>query len=233
LSKGKLHKFAEMKSFENVFQPGIFEIFQKPYYLKGKWCENCFGNTFPVILELGCGKGEYTVKMAERNPTMNFIGMDIKGARIYTGARYAIDHGLKNVAFVRARIEFINSIFDRDEISEIWITFPDPQLKKRRNKKRLTGSLFLKMYRQFLVKGGIIHLKTDQRELFEYTRKVILHNHFKLLEETEDLYSSDISGAARDIKTYYENQFLEQGMNIYYMAFGLNHEKEIKEPPEE
>lgn len=219
-----------MKTFENVFQPGIEELYQHGFILKGKWRENYFRNDHPVVLELGCGKGEYTVKLAEQNPKSNYIGIDIKGARIWTGARYAIDHNLNNVAFIRSRVEFINSFFDRDEINEIWLTFPDPQLKRRRNKKRLTGSVFLQMYIRFLTDGGTVHLKTDNEEMYEYTRSLIAYNHFKILQGTTDLYSSDIYGPARDIRTYYENQFLKKGMKIFYLAFSLKHEKEIKEP---
>lgn len=219
-----------MKSFDNVFQPGIGEIFRGAFYLRGKWREYYFRNDHPIILELGCGKGDYTIRLAEQYPSLNLIGIDIKGARIWTGARYAIEHNLKNVVFIRTRIEFITSFFSRNEINEIWITFPDPQLKKRRNKKRLTGSLFLQMYRKFLTDSGLIHLKTDNKELFEYTRKLVIHNRFRLLCETEDLYRSDVTGAARDIRTYYENQFLEKGMNIFYLSFSLNHNKEIEEP---
>ena len=219
-----------MKSFGNVFQPGFGEIFRDVYYLKGKWRKSYFRNDNPVILELGCGKGEYTVRLAEQYPSLNLIGMDIKGARIWTGARYAVDNNLKNVAFIRTRIEFVTSFFARNEINEIWLTFPDPQLKKRRNKKRLTGSLFLEMYRQFLIDDGVIHLKTDSKDLFEYTRKLVLHNKFRLIYATEDLYRSDITGAPRDIRTYYENQFLEKGMDIFYLSFSLNHDKEIEEP---
>jgi tRNA (guanine-N7-)-methyltransferase len=230
LGKNKIKKFAEMKSFGNVFQPGFGEIFRDAYYLKGKWRKSYFRNDNPVILELGCGKGDYTVRLAEQYPSLNLIGMDIKGARIWTGARYAIDNNLKNVAFIRARIEFVTSFFAKNEINEIWLTFPDPQLKTRRNKKRLTGSLFLEMYRQFLIDGGAIHLKTDNKDLFEYTRTLVLHNRFRLINATEDLYRSDITGAPRDIRTYYENQFLEKGMDIFYLSFSLNHDKEIEEP---
>lgn len=219
-----------MKTFENVFQPGVEELSDQGFHLKGKWRKNYFRNDHPIVLELGCGKGEYTVHLAEQDTDRNFIGMDIKGARIWTGARYAIDHNLNNVAFIRSRIEFINSFFDADEINEIWLTFPDPQLKRRRNKKRLTGSLFLKMYRQFLADGATVHLKTDNEELFEYSRRLILHNHFRILNQTEDLYNSDISGPARNFRTYYENQFLEKGMKIYYLTFSLDYEKEIEEP---
>lgn len=230
MGKGKLRKFAEMGSFDNVFQPGIDELHKHAFDLKGKWNTDYFGNDHPVILELGCGKGEYTIKLAELYQQFNFIGMDIKGARIWTGARYAIEHNLKNVAFVRSRIEFINAFFEKDEITEIWITFPDPQLKRRRIKKRLTGSIFLKMYRNFLVDGGLIHLKTDNGELFDYTRNLLKYNNFGLIMETEDLYNSEISGPVTDIQTYYEQQFLEKGMKIYYLSFRLYHEKEIQEP---
>lgn len=226
-----MRKFTEMKSFINVFQPGIEELYKDDFFLKGKWCKDYFRNNHPIILELGCGKGEYTVRLAEKDPNINFIGMDIKGARIWTGARYAIDHRLNNVVFIRSRIEFVNSFFDRDEIHEIWLTFPDPQLKRKRNKKRLTGSLFLNMYRQFLADRGIVHLKTDNRELFEHTRNLLNYNQLRLLQETEDLYNSEITGPAKEIRTYYENQFLEKGMKINYLAFSLNHEKEIKETP--
>ena len=231
LGKNKIRKFAELKSFGNVFQPGFNEIFRDSYCLKGKWRENYFRNDYPVVLELGCGKGEYTVSLAERYPSQNFIGMDIKGARIWTGARYAVDHDLKNVAFIRTHIEFITLFFAKNEINEIWLTFPDPQLKKRRNKKRLTCPVFLEMYRQFLADGGIIHLKTDNRSLFEYTRKLVFYNEFKIRRETEDLYRSDITGTAKDIKTYYENQFLDKGMNIFYLSFSFNHDKKIEELP--
>lgn len=224
-----MRKFAEMRSFVNVFQPEVEELYKHAFYLKGKWCNDYFRNKNPIVLELGCGKGEYTIKLAEQDPNTNFIGMDIKGARIWSGASYAIDHNLNNVAFIRSRIEMINSFFDPDEINEIWLTFPDPQLKRRRNKKRLTGSLFLQMYRQFLRADGTVHLKTDNRELFEYTRSLVTYNHFRLLQETEDLYNSEISGPARDFRTYYENQFLEKGMKIYYLKFCLGHEKEIEE----
>jgi len=233
VGKAKLIKFAEMKTFKNVFQPGFEDIFENTFSLKGKWNKIYFKNKNPIILELGCGKGEYTTGLAERYPEMNFIGMDIKGARIWTGARYAIEKKLGNIAFVRSRIEFVHSLFGRDEIREIWLTFPDPQVKKRRNKKRLTGSRFLKLYQQFLIDQGIIHLKTDSTDLFEYTIKLIKHNHFNLINSTDDLYNSCITGPMIDIQTFYEKQFLDQGLKIYYLAFILNHGKEIEEPADE
>jgi tRNA (guanine-N7-)-methyltransferase len=229
LSKNKIRKFTELNSFENVFQPGLDEIFTGSFRLKGKWCDEYFGNYNPVILELGCGKGEYTVSLAERYPLENFIGVDIKGARLWKGARYATDHNLRNVAFIRTRIEFITSFFGKNEIDEIWLTFPDPQLKRKRNKKRLTAPSFLNNYRQFLKKEGIIHLKTDSRELFEYTRDLALKNGLRINSITENLYSSEIEGAAKEIKTYYEKQFLEKGMSIFYLSFRFDHDRKIEE----
>jgi tRNA (guanine-N7-)-methyltransferase len=229
LGKNKIRKFRELNSFKNVLQPRFDEILRSPFRLKGKWREEYFGNDHPVVLELGCGKGEYTVSLAERYPLVNFIGVDIKGSRIWTGARYAIDHDLRNVAFIRTRIEFIGSFFGKDEVDEIWLTFPDPQLKRKRTKKRLTSPLFLEMYRQFLKENGIIHLKTDNSELFEFTRKLALKNDFRTHSITENLYSSEIEGAAKEIKTYYEKQFLDKGMNIYYISFSFNHGTKIEE----
>lgn len=232
MGKNKISRFIELDSFKNVIQPGLDEIFNTPFRLKGKWRKEYFRNNYPVILELGCGKGEYTVSLAERYPLANFIGVDIKGARIWVGARYAIDHCLNNVAFIRTRVEFIGSFFSINEIDEIWLTFPDPQLKRKRNKKRLTAPVFLEMYSQFLKREGIIHLKTDNRELFDYTRDLALKNKFRIHNITENLYSSEIDGAAKEIKTYYERSFLDKGMNIYYISFSLEHDKKIEESSE-
>jgi tRNA (guanine-N7-)-methyltransferase len=230
LGKNKIRKFTELNSFSNVFQPGLNEILRDSFWLKGKWCESYFRNDNPVILELGCGKGEYTISLAEQNPGINFIGIDIKGSRIWTGAKYATDHNLRNVAFIRTRAEFITSFFSKDEIDEIWLTFPDPQLKRKRNKKRLTAPLFVEMYRRFLKEEGIIHLKTDNRELFDYTREFLVNNRFRIHFITEDLYHSDIGGAPKEIKTYYEKQFLEKGMNIFYLSFSFDNDKKNEEP---
>ena len=158
-----------MKTFDNVFQPSFKQVFQKDFKLKGQWASRYFRNENPIILELGCGKGEYTIGLAERFPDINFIGIDIKGARIWTGAKKAYLEKIPNVAFIRTRIEFINSFFSPAEVDEIWLTFPDPQLKKRRNKKRLTSARFLNLYRGFLKDRGIIQLKTDNPILYEYT----------------------------------------------------------------
>jgi tRNA (guanine-N7-)-methyltransferase len=230
VSKAKLIKFAEIKTFNNVFQPGFEEVYNLPFYLKGKWNELYFRNKNPIILELGCGKGEYTTGMAELNHERNYIGVDIKGARIWTGAKYAYTNQIGNIAFVRTHIEFVHSLFDKDEIREIWLTFPDPQVKKRRNKKRLTGARFLKLYQQFLVDRGIIHLKTDNRDLYEYSRRIVQFNKMEIVYSTEDIYASNITGPVRDIQTFYEKHFLEQGLKIHYLAFKLDHAKEIEEP---
>jgi len=233
LGKNKLQKFAEMKSFDRVFQPGFKEIFEKDYYLKGKWRDKVFGNTNPLILELGCGKGEYTLFLAEKYPDINFIGVDIKGARIWKGAKSANENRISNVAFLRTRIELINAFFYDDEVEEIWITFPDPQLKKRRNKKRLTGPRFLNSYSKFLKHEGLIHLKTDNDVLFKYTLDVINYNKLSLVRSTENLYASDFIDDVLSVKTFYEKQFLAEGSSINYLEFKLPRNIQIKAPPED
>jgi len=222
-----------METFERVFQPGFDEVFNTDFYLKGKWAKEVFKNENPIVLELGCGKGEYTVGLSEIYPGRNFIGMDIKGARIWKGARTANEQELRNVAFVRTRIEFIESVFARDEVSEIWITFPDPQLKKRRNKKRLTGARFLNHYRKLLVNNGTIHLKTDNDTLYRYTEAIVEHNGLEKTASTGDLYQSAFLNRELSIRTYYERQFLEEGSNINYIAFRLPSGREIEELPED
>lgn len=231
MGKRKLGQFEELNTFSNVFQPSIDEVFDQDYPLKGKWAAGHFKNTNPVILELGCGKGEYTVGLAGLFPGQNFIGIDIKGARIYTGARQALRENIPNVAFIRTRIEFINSVFAGDEVDEIWLTFPDPQLKNRRNKKRLTASKFLNSYREFLKDGGIVHLKTDNAVLYRYTLELVKENELPLLFATEDLYGSELADVVYGIRTYYEEQFIEKGLNIHYLKFELPSDKIIKEPP--
>jgi len=222
-----------MKTFTNVFEPGFEEVYQKDFRLKGLWNKMFFKNAHPIIIELGCGKGEYTIGLAKEYPHCNFIGVDIKGARIWTGAKMALGEKISNVGFVRSRIEFIESFFGKDEVDEIWITFPDPQLKKRRNKKRLTGSRFLALYRNFLKKDGLIHLKTDNEVMFLYTWDLIKLNNFELISGTNDLYGSDFTGLARDIQTFYEKQFLEEGLKIHYLQFRINHDDPIQEPETE
>ncbi len=195
MGHGKLRKFAENETFSCLLQPSAEEVLADGYFnladhpVKGRWIEQMFGgHEGPIVLELGCGKGEYTLELARRNPDKNYIGVDIKGARLWRGAKTATEEGLRNVAFLRTRIEFITAFFGPGEVSEIWLTFSDPQLRASEN-KRLSSAMFLERYRHFLRPGGIIHLKTDSRFLFEYTRAVAVVNGLPILAETTDLYS--------------------------------------------
>lgn len=208
-------------------------MFRKDFSLKGKWCGEVFGNDHALILELGCGKGEYTVGLARNYPHKNFMGLDIKGARIWTGARAAQEEGLENVAFLRTRIDFVNSFFARDEVDEIWITFPDPQEKKKRQKKRLTGALFLNMYREFLKDGGRIHLKTDNLGLYRDTRELLRYNKLEVEQESIDIYKEGWNDERDSIQTHYERGFLAEGLKIKYLRFTLPAGKEIRELPDE
>lgn len=227
MGKNKLAKFNEMERFENVIQVPYNKLQQGNFYLKGKWATNFFKNENPVILELGCGKGEYTVELAEKNPGFNYIGVDIKGARMYVGAKKALEKNLKNVAFLRTNIEIINQFFEKEEVAEIWLTFPDPQMKKTR--KRLTSVFFLNLYKHFLKKDGIVHLKTDSNFQFTYTSALVHLNEFEILAETRNLYESEILNETLQIKTFYEKQWLSRGIAIKYIAFKLN-EDEFTEP---
>lgn len=225
----KLEKFADYNSFPNCFtlyyeQLGEGLEFGQGLELKGKWREAFFKNNNPIILELGCGRGEYTVGLAKNNPQKNYIGVDIKGNRIWTGAKEALDHHLPNVGFVRTRIDFIEHCFGGAEVDEIWITFPDPQPQKTRTRKRLTNMLFINRYKKFLKPGGLIHLKTDNTGFYEYTLEVIGENKHHLVFATDDLYNN--CPAEREelitIKTYYEKLFTDRGENIKYCCFKLN-----------
>ena len=222
-----------MEGLERVFQPSFEEVFRKDFSLKGKWCGEVFGNDHALVLELGCGKGEYTVGLARNYPGKNFMGLDIKGARIWTGARAAHEEGLANVAFLRTRIDFVNSFFARDEVEEIWITFPDPQEKKKRQKKRLTGALFLNMYREFLKDGGRIHLKTDNLQLYRDTLDLLRYNKLELEQESTDIYREGWNDERVSIQTYYERGFLAEGLKINYLRFRLPAGQEIRELPDE
>lgn len=219
--KDKLRKFRENETFENLLQPTTAEVFQKDHPMKGNWGEKMFGNNNPIILELGCGKGEYTIALAEKFPQNNYIGVDIKGARLWKGAKYATEKSLKNVAFLRTRIEFIDSIFAHGEVSEIWLTFSDPQPNKPR--KRLSSPLFLERYSHILKEDGIIHLKTDSQLLHEYTLETIESENHILLEANNDIYGTN--RAENDdilsVKTFYEKQFLAKGMAITYAKWRL------------
>ena len=241
MSKGKLKKFAEMETFKNVFQYPYGVISEVPFEMRGYWREQYFHNDNPIVLELGCGKGEYTVGLARVYPNINFIGVDIKGARIYTGAKQALEEGLGNVAFLRTSIEIIDRFFSEDEVQEIWLTFSDPQMKNVH--KRLTSTFFMNRYRRFLIDGGIVHLKTDSNFLFTYTTYMVNVNQLPVLFRTEDLYGNELSeGRVAEnqmdektreilgIHTYYENQWIERGLNIKYMKFQLPREGELVEP---
>ncbi|MDD5861724.1 MAG: tRNA (guanosine(46)-N7)-methyltransferase TrmB [Prevotella sp.] len=232
MGKGKLEKFAEMETFENVFQYPFSVISDVPFEMKGHWNEQYFHNDHPIVLELGCGKGEYTVELAKLYPEMNFIGVDIKGARMWTGAKKALTEGQKNVAFLRTNIEIIDRFFAEDEVKEIWLTFSDPQMKNPR--KRLTSTFFMNCYRHFLVDGGIIHLKTDSNFLFTYTDYMVKENHLPVLFRTEDLYHTEgIDEETKkilSIQTYYESMWIERGLNIKYLKFQLPRDGELHEP---
>ena len=232
MSKGKLAKFADMERYENVFQYPYSVGEQVPFEMKGRWNECYFRNDHPIVLELGCGKGEYTVELAKLYPEVNFIGVDIKGARMWTGATQALQEGLKNVAFLRTNIEVIDRFFTPGEVTEIWLTFSDPQMKNPR--KRLTSTWFMQRYRHFLADGGIVHLKTDSNFLFTYTTYMVEKNGLPLLFRTEDLYHTEgIDEETRRIlaiRTYYESMWIDRGLNIRYMKFRLPQKGELVEP---
>ena len=232
MSKGKLQKFAEMETFPNVFQfPYSAMADNKPFAMKGSWRSDYFHNDNPIVLELGCGKGEYTVGLARLFPNVNFIGVDIKGARMHQGAKQALEEKLPNVAFLRTNIEIIDRFFDNDEVQEIWLTFSDPQMKNPR--KRLSSTFFLSRYRHFLTDGGIVHLKTDSNFLFTYTSLMVEHNKLPLVFKTDDLYHTEgIDEATRQIlgiQTYYESQWIDRGLNIKYLKFHLPKASELEE----
>lgn len=232
MGKGKLAKFAEMETFNNVFQYPYSVIDNVPFEMKGKWREEFFKNDNPIVLELGCGKGEYAVGMARMFPNINFIGVDIKGARMWTGAKAAIEEGLPNVAFLRTNIEIIDRFFADGEVQEIWLTFSDPQMKNER--KRLTSTYFMERYRRFLVDGGLIHLKTDSNFLFTYTKEMVKENKLEVEMCTDDLYhATNLDEGTKSIlgiRTYYESMWLERGLNIKYIKFKLPKEGTLTEP---
>lgn len=227
-SKDKLKRFAENLSFACLVQPQTGEVLGVDHPLKGRWRRDFFHNDNPIVLELGCGKGEYTVSLAQRYPDRNFIGVDIKGARLWRGAKDATEAGMTNVGFLRTRIEFIESLFAAGEVSEIWITFADPQEKKSR--KRLTSPMFLTRYSRILAPGGRVHLKTDSRLLHFYTLEVIRQNGMTLLACDDDIYGHSAADGILSIKTFYERSFLAKGIAITYAEFLIDNEKPLVEP---
>ena len=228
MGKNKLKKFAEMETLECVLQYPFARLQKEQFAMKGRWNEDFFHNDNPIVLELGCGKGEYAVGLARRFPDKNYIGIDCKGARMWTGAKEATAEGITNVAFLRTDIELINHFFAPGEVSEIWITFPDPQMKKVR--KRLTGTRFLALYRQLLAHNGNVHLKTDSPFLYTYTDALVKANGFSTDINTSDLYGSGIADDILEIKTYYEHQWLSRGLTIKYIKFHLPSSGELIEP---
>lgn len=234
MSKNKLKKFAEMETFHNVFQCGAREMMEDSpvVAMRGKWHAEYFHNDNPIVLELGCGRGEYTVGLAARYPDKNYIGIDIKGARMWAGAKQAELAGMKNVAFLRTNIEMLTHFFAPNEVAEIWITFPDPQMKKAT--KRLTSTYFMQRYAQLLQDNGLIHLKTDSPFLYTYTQAMVKENNYPLLVDTDDLYGDEAIGRegdeAKALQTHYEHQWLDRGLTIKYLRWQLPASPSLIEP---
>lgn len=249
MGHGKLKKFAENETFRCLLQPDAASVLAKPegsrelvlrdHAIKGNWNRDMFEKPQPIVLELGCGKGDYTIALARRHPEMNFIGVDIKGARLWKGAKEATVEKMGNVAFLRTRIEFIDAFFGPGEVSQIWLTFSDPQLRGSEN-ARLTSPLFLQRYSHFLVPDGIVHLKTDSRFLYEYTRSVIRANFLTVLAFGTDIYNQGIQAGDElewdlldvfEVKTFYETMFLKMGLPITYLAFRLRRPDLLEDTP--
>jgi tRNA (guanine-N7-)-methyltransferase len=223
MGKDKLRKFAENKTFDNVIQPAREEIISNFYY-KGKWKEKFFKNENPIIVELGCGKGEYSIGLAKHFPNKNFLGIDIKGARFWRGAKTAIEQQIKNVGFLRTQIELIEYVFSPGEVDEIWITFPDPQIKYKRTKHRLVNPVFLEKYKKIMREGGSIHLKTDSEFLHGYANGLIQGMGYTVLSSHHDIYGApeyELPSYVREIKTFYENMFLKEEKPITYLNFKI------------
>lgn len=228
MGKGKLERFAENATFAHVIQPPHAELAQERFALKGRWNSDFFRREAPLVLELGCGKGEYTTGLAQFRPDRNYIGVDIKGARIWRGARTALELGLKNVGFLRAHVDHLLRCFAPGEVSEIWLTFSDPQPAKSKARKRLTSPLFLARYKEVLVPGGIIHLKTDSPLLYDYTLEQVAAHGLPLLQKSEDVYGELVPGLppaeqeVLNIRTFYERMWLGEGKKIHYVRFAIN-----------
>ena len=249
MGHGKLKKFAENETFRCLLQPDASSVLAKPegsrelvlrdHPIKGNWNRDMFEKPQPIVLELGCGKGDYTIALARRHPEMNFIGVDIKGARLWKGAKEATEEKMGNVAFLRTRIEFIDAFFGPGEVSQIWLTFSDPQLRGSEN-ARLSSPLFLQRYSHFLAPDGIVHLKTDSRFLYEYTRSVIRANFLTVLAFGTDIYHQGIQAGDElewdlldvfEVKTFYETMFLKMGLPITYLAFRLRRPDLLEDTP--
>lgn len=228
MGKNKLAKFAEMEDFPHVFQYPYAALKEKGFELKGRWKERFFQNNNPIIIELGCGKGEYTVGLGKLFPDKNFIGVDVKGARMWSGARESLEAGMQNIAFLRTSIELISSFFAPGEVAEIWLTFPDPQMKKVN--KRLTSTRFMKLYKEILTEDGVVHLKTDSNFMFTYTQAMVDVNRFPVQVSTSDLYHSEMDDPILSIQTYYEQQWLERGIPIKYISFKNEDREALIEP---
>ncbi len=224
--KNKKQKFAEVESFPNFFQPGYFDIQDNGFPLKGKWNKEYFKNDNPIIAEFGCGKGDYTYNLAKKNPNKNYIGMDLKGNRIWKGAKDSIKDGLSNVAFVRGQVQHVQEYFEPGELSEIWITFPDPQLEKPRHRKRFTHPAFLERYRNILAQDHLIHLKTDSDVFFDYTLEILKEEGIEPIICSYDVYTDpeieENAPEVKEIQTFYERMWLAEGRLIKYLRFCLN-----------
>ncbi|MBN2662077.1 MAG: tRNA (guanosine(46)-N7)-methyltransferase TrmB [Bacteroidales bacterium] len=228
MSKDKLKKFEEVQTFKNVLQPSMKGLVKQNDNLRGKWNSEIFKNNNPIVLEVGCGKGEYSVGLAEKYPNKNFIGIDIKGARIWRGAKTALEKNLKNVFFLRSKIDFLDKFFAENEVSEIWIPHPDPQPKKPN--KRLTSKFFLTIYQAITINNALIHLKTDSEKLYKYTLDLLKENNIKTIKTYNNIHSTNLNNEITKIKTYYENMFLQEGQKITYLSFRLNKNKTIVAP---
>ena len=231
MGKNKLKKFADMARFKCVMQYPREELLRLGFPYAGKWNEEVFSSKAPIVLELGCGRGEYTVALAKNDGARNYVGIDIKGARMWTGARQVEEEGITNAVFLRCEIENIDKFYVPGEVDELWITFPDPQMKK--SKKRLTSTRFLNLYRKIMKPDGVINLKTDSPFLFEYTRRLVELNGFEVIACTDDLYQSGLVDPVTSIKTYYEQQWLSRGKQIKLISFRLPAEGDLIEPVEE
>ena len=228
MGKNKLQKFEAMNHYPHVFQYPFSILEEKEFEMKGKWNELFFGNDHPIVIELGCGKGEYTVGLAKLYPEKNFIGIDIKGARMWSGATQSFQEKMTNVAFLRTHIELIDRFFASGEVSEIWITFPDPQMAKVN--KRMTSTRFIQLYSRILKENGIIHLKTDSPFMYAYTSAMIQANHLQVIAATDDLYKSGMIDNILSIQTFYEQQWLSRGISIKYIRFICESRSNYTEP---